>query len=269
MIGHLHLDCTARDTGTYLSAQSFAAPMHLSKPYWDGTALIINAVNPTAGFFGDDVVDIQLKVRRGASTVFTSPSATLVHQTRNHQAPTLLTQTLAVAESAWLDYCPEITIPHAGSRFTQNTTIDIEPGGELFFQESWAPGRVARGETFAFDAIQCTTTLRRNERLELLERYTLKQHDDSLRPLKVDFPATYHSMALLVTDKISATKEFLHSLATLSNPSARCGGSFVSPDICVIKVLAQDSLALRATHRALRHLIYATLQRPVPQLRKL
>jgi len=269
MIGHLHLDCSAGDTGTYLSAQSFAAPMHLSKPYWDGTALIINAVNPTAGFFGDDVVDVQLRVKTGAHTVFTSPSATLVHRVRSHQAPILLTQKLVVARSAWLDYCPEMTIPHAGSRFVQNTTIDLEAGAELFFQESWAPGRVVRGETFAFDSIRCVTELNRNSRLELLERYTLQQGDKSLHPLTSDFPEAYHSMAILVTDQIGAPKEFLHAIAKLSNPSVRCGGSFVSAGICVIKVLASGSLALRATHRSLRQLIYSTLGRPLPQMRKL
>lgn len=269
MIGHLHLTCQARGEVTYLSSQSFAAPMHLSKPYWDGSALIINAVNPTAGFFGDDEIDIQLDVLSGARAVFTSPSATLVHQTRDHLAPTRLCQSIKVGRAAWLDYCPEPTIPHAGSRFIQNTTIDIAAGGELFFQESWAPGRVARNEVFSFTSIHCSMELRQDGSLQLLERYVLRGGDESLQPLKAEYPASYHSMAVVVSERIADKRSFLHAVAANTDKGCRCGGSFITADICVIKVIAHDSLALRGAHRSLRSLVYSALDRPLPLLRKL
>ena len=49
--GHLHLRAVrAADGSTALSAQSFRAPFHLSKPNWDPDAEVLHAqvVNPTA-----------------------------------------------------------------------------------------------------------------------------------------------------------------------------------------------------------------------------
>ena len=42
LAGHLDLTC-ARDANgrSYLREQSFSAPFHISKPYWDGDALLL------------------------------------------------------------------------------------------------------------------------------------------------------------------------------------------------------------------------------------
>ena len=50
--GHLSLLAAVRNHGrTVLARQSFRAPFHLSKPYWDADsrALLVQVVNPTAG----------------------------------------------------------------------------------------------------------------------------------------------------------------------------------------------------------------------------
>jgi len=52
--GHLQIRASRRVHGrTVLAAQSFRAPFHLSKPYWDADAgvLIVQVVNPTAGIW--------------------------------------------------------------------------------------------------------------------------------------------------------------------------------------------------------------------------
>ena len=53
--GHLHLAAGMRANGeTYLARQSFRAPFHLSKPYWDGHVLHVQLVNSTAGILAGD-----------------------------------------------------------------------------------------------------------------------------------------------------------------------------------------------------------------------
>ena len=63
--GGLDLVCAAHpQRGTFIARQSFAAPMHLSKTYWDGGILLVNIVNQTAGWFGGD----RVRVKRHAGT---------------------------------------------------------------------------------------------------------------------------------------------------------------------------------------------------------
>lgn len=243
--------------------------MHLSKPYWDGTALIINPVNPTAGFFGGDTVEVRLAVESGASVVLTSPSATRIHQARAHQADMRLNQEIRVAEGAWLDWCPEPTIPQAGSRFIQSTTIHLEENAELFFMESLAPGRVASGEWFAFDSWRASTELKIGGAPLAMERYRLTRADESLSALAEAEPGGYFSSGFLVSARVKEERELCQLVAGLAGEGSRSGASFVEPGVCVFKVLAVDSLVHRRVLKALAGLVYQALDRPPPTLRKL
>ena len=63
--GHLLLRAAARANGrTALAAQSFRAPYHLSKPYWDADArvLLVQVVNPTAGILAGDRLESDIAV---------------------------------------------------------------------------------------------------------------------------------------------------------------------------------------------------------------
>src|SRR4030095_1973741 len=95
--GHLHIEGQADAQGrTFLARQSFRAPIHLSKPHWDGNYLIINVVNPTAGLFAGDHVEMNVRVCQGARAVLTSPSAARVFRARDSVGKTHVTQSLVV-----------------------------------------------------------------------------------------------------------------------------------------------------------------------------
>ena len=75
MKGHLHLTCACDGAGrSALREQSFRAPFHLSKPHEDAGALVVNVVNPTAGIFDGDELELQATVEAGARLVLTAPA---------------------------------------------------------------------------------------------------------------------------------------------------------------------------------------------------
>ena len=81
--GHLALRAIAREDGrTILATQSFRAPFHLSKPYWDEDAktLLVQVVNPTAGILSGDRLESTIVVDSGAALLVTTPSASRVFQ---------------------------------------------------------------------------------------------------------------------------------------------------------------------------------------------
>ena len=123
--------------------QSFRAPFHLSKPYWDEHALVVQVVNPTAGVFAGDTlrVALQSKAARGCCSRRRARTASA----RSHQAGRWSNSISPCADGGWLEVMPELFIPQAHCRYRQHTSIKVAAGGEMLFVETLAPGRVARG----------------------------------------------------------------------------------------------------------------------------
>ncbi len=269
MTGHLHLDFASRGGVTVLREQSFRAPMHISKAYWDGSCLIVNAVNPTAGLFAGDRVETTVRVRSGASAVLTSPSATRVHPARGPADAASIRQTITVEDGGWLDLCPEILIPHRGSRLTQSTRIELAGSGGILAIEMLAPGRVAFGETFVFAGIENTLELRVDGQLLLRERHRLSPDGDGLAGLRRHFPAGYYASALLVAPAGAIDRDFHEAISALGTSSAVLGSSNLAPRAAIVKVLAADSISLRRAVAGVRGLVHQLLGRAEPKLRKL
>ena len=128
-----------------MSRQSFRAPVHLSKPHLESGALVVQLVNPTAGFFDGDRLDLAVEAGKGSRMVLSTPGASRVHRARGEEAA-VCSQHLTVEEDAFLEWIPEPFIPQAGARYHQKTTIALAPGAGLFFfdwispAETWSPG---------------------------------------------------------------------------------------------------------------------------------
>jgi len=139
------MDATGR---SYLSRQSFNTPFHLSKSYWDGRALTVQMINPTAGILSGDRLCSDVKVEPGACLNLTTPSATRVYTMPEGGAEAV--QNFSVARDARLSFIPSMLVPHRHSRYHQTSRLTIERGGELLYLETLAPGRVAHGESFQY-----------------------------------------------------------------------------------------------------------------------
>src|SRR6188768_2067781 len=116
--GHLRLQAAARPDGrTVLASQSFRAPYHISKPYWDADAraLLVQVVNPTAGILEGDSLESEIGVEHDAALLVTTPSASRIFQMRAGAAE--CRQHFAVSPGGWLEVMPEPLVPHRSSRY--------------------------------------------------------------------------------------------------------------------------------------------------------
>ncbi|HZP61705.1 MAG TPA: urease accessory protein UreD [Opitutaceae bacterium] len=149
LAGHLHLEAARREDGrTVLARQSFRAPFHISKPYWDGRVLQVQVVNSTAGILAGDRLELAVEVRAGAALRVTTPAATRAFMMRSGAAE--CRQSFAVAAGAWLEYSPEPLCPHRACDYAQTTRLALAADAEVFFADVLAPGRVGRGEAWAW-----------------------------------------------------------------------------------------------------------------------
>ncbi len=265
--GHLELVCALDSRGlSSLQRQSFRAPFHISKPHFDAETLVVNVASPTAGYFDGDRVESQVRVESGARLLLTTPAANRAHRMRGGFARA--EQRFEVASGAWLEFWPELFIPQAGTRFAQRTELRIEPGGEVLFVESLAPGRVASGEAFAYERLEWETDLWVGERLAARERYSLFPESEAVRALQARFATAYYASCFLVTERVAESAECWAALHGLQSEEMWIGQSRLCCGGYVIKVLASGPVALRAALARIRGTIYEAMGWRAPALRR-
>jgi urease accessory protein len=269
--GHLSLRGAARDQGrTALAAQSFRAPFHLSKPYWDeeSRVLMVQVVNPTAGILAGDRLESEIEAESGAALLVTTPSASRVFQMNGGSAE--CRQHFAVASDGWLEFLPEPLVPHRGSRYRQCTTIEVECGGSLFFVDQLQPGRVGHGEAWQWDRLCLELEVRLGGELILRER--LDQTGDELRALAEQAgsgPAACFVNAVLIAPQANAAPPWGAAVSALHRDGLWIGASALGCGGWTLKMVAPDSVRLRAGLREVRRILAEFYPRLAFYIRKL
>ncbi len=262
--GHLDLRGDLRADGTpYLSRQSFRAPIHLSKTHVGSGALLVHLVNATAGFFDGDRLDLDVTAGKDCRLTLSTPGASRVHRARG-KTPALCTQRLRVESGAFLEWIPEPFIPQAGARYFQRTEIDLAENAGLFFFEWITPGRVARGEIFAYESLRWELDLTASGKLVARERYELSPDNHSLTSLRERFPAAHYVTAFVAGIPDSAWPGA--ALDAMSDERVYLGHGPLANGIHLVRALCADSLAARRLLTGLRETFHAAAATAPPRL---
>jgi urease accessory protein len=267
--GHLRLQAAVRpDRRTVLAGQSFRAPYHVSKPYWDAdaAALLVQVVNPTAGILEGDFLESDIAVAKDASLLVTTPSASRVFKMKGGSAE--CRQHFAVARGGWLEVLPEPLVPHRGCRYRQTTRVEVESGGGLFFVDLLMPGRVAhRGEAWVWEKLCLETEVRLEGELILRERFEQSGADlKALATLSGSGAKACFGNAVLVAE---GDASWLSSVAALHGEGVWLGVSSLRRGGWSIKFVAADSIRLRRTLKELREILAAHYPKMACDPRKL
>jgi len=148
----------------------------------DGTALV-HLHNLSGGVLAGDKLSLELSVGAGATAQVTSTSATRLYRSRMEARPAESATNVQVGENALLEYLPDPLIPFAGARYCQQTAIRLDDSAGLFWWETLAPGREARGEVFSYDSLDLTFTLQVAGTPVVLERAYLRPAVRSLHSI--------------------------------------------------------------------------------------
>ncbi len=261
--GHLLLRCEVREDGVpYLAEQDFRAPVHLSKAHVDGGSLVVTVVNPTAGFFDGDRLVSEISVGEGARLVMSTPSSSRVFRTRS-AGPAVNEQKFSVAAGGFLEWIPESFIPHAGANYEQRTSIDLEEGGGLLFIDWISPGRVARGEIFAYERLRWELDIRIGGRLVARERYEMK--GGGPEGITAMFEAG-HYVSVYVAGKMLGSWPTAEVDALGGEDVYMGHGLLEGGGVMVLRALCRDSLAARRVVEKLRVLLYEKAGMKLPGL---
>lgn len=269
--GHLQLRAEPRANGrTVVAAQSFRAPFHVGKSYWDPEAgvLIVQVVNPTAGILSGDRLESVIAVEAGAALLVTTPSASRVFKMTTGSAE--FRQHFQVAAGGWLEVLPEPLVPHRGSTYRQVTTIDVEPGAALFFVDQLMPGRVEHGEAWLWNRLRLELEVRRAGELILRERFDHRAEElRALASFAGSGPAACFANAVLLIPDEASPPPWRAELSALHHDGLWVGVSALRQGGWSLKLVAPDAIRLRRGVREARRILAGYFRGLSADLRKL
>jgi urease accessory protein len=115
--------------------------------------------SPGGGVLQGDRLEIDISIAEGARLHVDTTSATRIYAMPNGAAE--MTTQFTVARNAYGEYVPDPFTPYAGSRFTGHARHVVAESGALLLAEVVGPGRLARGESLAYDFFYSDTEVRR------------------------------------------------------------------------------------------------------------
>jgi urease accessory protein len=188
----LRFACQQDRHQTRLVASEQSPPLRVVRAFsqQDGAALV-HLHNLSGGILGGDQLTLDVDIEPQASVQLTTTGATRLYRCRPGTPAAEQTTTIQVQRGGLLEYLPDPLIPFAGSRYHQQTTIELAEDAGLFWWETIAPGRTARGELFAYDQLHISTKITSQGRPLALERYTLEPQQQRLASLARLGPYTY------------------------------------------------------------------------------
>lgn len=145
---------------TYLASSEQEPPLKVVRAFsmQDGTSLV-HLHNVSGGLLGGDHIMQQITLGERTSVQVTTTGATRIYRHQPGFSPTTQHTEIVVGKDALLEYLPDATIPFAGARYQQCSSLRLEEGAGLFWWEILSPGREARGEVFRYDEVEVRTRI--------------------------------------------------------------------------------------------------------------
>ncbi len=250
--GHLELEAVAGPDGrSSLGRQSFSAPFHVGKGYWDETVLRVQVVNPTAGMLEGDRMRVAVIVRAGAALGVGTPAASRSFRMRG-EGRAVLVQRLEVACGGWLEFAPEPLYLHEGTDFEQRTEIRLETGAELFHVDSIAPGRAARGELWRWGRLINVLDVSIGGIPQLRERAELGGEKAGALARFHGFGEAWLATVLVCSARPGLEAALQAAADGLVGAGCACGVTRLSPELQVLRLVAPGGQQLRDALAALR-----------------
>jgi urease accessory protein len=160
----------------------------------------LQIVNPTGGLFEGDRAEVEVSVQRGVQLYLTTQAATKDYPA-DHGQVTRQSMRLSVASGAILEYFPLPLIPLRGALYAQDIDIRVESGGICLMAEVLAPGRLARGEQFAYQMVRSRIEGWLDDRLALFEQQQLQPAQWSYTGLGVLEGRSYVATLYVLTSR--------------------------------------------------------------------
>ena len=211
---------------------------------------LVHMHNVSGGVLGGDRFCINVEVEPGAHGMLTTTGSNRIYRHRENYHTASQTTQVRVGRDGIFEYIPDSTIPYAGSRFSQKSTIYLEPGAKLFWSEILNPGREGFNERFEWDHFGNEMRIEGDGVPLLWEKWVL-----SGRTTDFDSPAVLGShaySATFIVCECGAPQPQIRQLEVALTAVAE----HLSDDVTVwgVSRLVQDGVLVRGLSRIGHHL---------------
>jgi len=250
--GFLRLQFERRGPGTILSQSRFTLPLQALTPLAleDGTAYLM-LLNPTGGVLGGDHLLTEIVQGKDTHVCLTTPSATRIYRTA--EKPAVLETVIQLSEGATLEYLPDHVIPHTGSALRQSLRVEMARGSRAILLDSFAAGRVARGERWNFSEIDSRMEVVVCGKPAFLNRTKINPAAQRPERLGLMEEFSYFACLNLFADEFADWPQVAAAMhAELENaPQVKGGVSLLSRGGCVVRYLAASASDLTRMNKKL------------------
>ncbi|MEO1774960.1 MAG: urease accessory protein UreD [Pseudomonadota bacterium] len=124
--------------GTWLAGQRTPHPFHITRPFrlaGDPAGMAtLYLQSSSGGLYGDDDLDLAIRVGKGAAAHVTTQASTVVHHARGGETRTGVT--IEAAEDSLVEYLPDPAILFAGARLDTRLTLSLAPGARAIVADA-------------------------------------------------------------------------------------------------------------------------------------
>jgi urease accessory protein len=199
--GELSLTVRPRNGRSVAVQQYHRGALRVLRPmYLDPTGQVTYViVNPGGAYLDRDRYRIDVAVEDGAELMLTTQSATKVYRTPQDRAVQQVT--IRLGKDSRLEYLPDQLIAYRGSRYRQDTRIEMDSTASLMLSEVVTPGWSPTGTPFLYTELRLRTDITMGGRPVVLDNLVLAPRDGARGMNRVGFLEGHtHVGSLLVVD---------------------------------------------------------------------
>jgi urease accessory protein len=254
--GFLRLGFERRGNQTILENLERRAPYMVQRALYCDSEMpslaCVFLITTTGCLLQGDRLALDITLGPRAEAHVTTQSATKIHaMDANYAAQT---QSIALADDAYLEFLPDPVIPHRQARFVSDTQISIAPSATLLFSEIIQPGRKHHrpDECFGATVISISTSAARPDGCRLFtEKLLLEPQRYAMRQTGVMDSFDVFANVILCTPKDRADRVYERVEADVDLAEGVAFGACRLPNDAglIYKILGRETAQVKAKVR--------------------
>jgi urease accessory protein len=254
--GYLHLGFERRGRRTILADLDYRIPYRAQRALYcdEGMPDLAHVflITTTGCLLQGDRMALDIALGPSARAHVTTQSATKIHSMDANYAAQ--TQTITLANDAYLEFLPDPIIPHRRARFVSDTRITVAPSATLLYAEIIQPGRKHHHPEECFGAAVVSMALdvaRPGGDTLFTEKLLIEPHRYAMRQTGVMGPFDVLGNVLLCAPKEKAERIWQRVGADVDSAGGLAFGASRLPNDAglLFKVLGHETAPVKAKVR--------------------
>jgi urease accessory protein len=221
---------------TVLSTALATSPLRILTPKNHGHAAWLFLASLGGGLVDRDHLDVDVRVREGASALLGTQASTKVYRSPNGCSQRLVAR---VDEGASLAVVPDPVVCFGGAHYTQRIDVRLAADASVLLLDGYTCGRSARGERWAFSRYASRTSITRDDVPVLIDATLLDPSHGSVDDRMGRFDVVLSLVVLGrrfagVRDAMVAADD-----ARVGDDSTIAAVSLLGGDGCIVRVAAE------------------------------